>query len=97
MSAFREDLAAVVNKTAENNIILVGYSRGGSVVIKAASLLGEKMLGIIGVDIFFTSLESLNPEEQIEEFIKPFKNDFKTQHRKNLSALYSIRKPILIQ
>nr|VFK15231.1 MAG: Pimeloyl-ACP methyl ester carboxylesterase [Candidatus Kentron sp. LPFa] len=78
VSAFGEDVAAVVNRTTKNNIILVGHSMGGPVAIEAADLLGEKVLGIVAVDIFVSPLGLSDSEQKIQEIMKPFEGDFKT-------------------
>mgnify|MGYP004006551445 CR=1 FL=1 len=76
MSAFGGDIASVVNKIDAKNVILVGHSMGGPVVIEAAKKLGDKVIGIIGVDTFYTPFKYPKSEEKIEEFVKPFKKDF---------------------
>lgn len=74
--AFGEDVAAVVNKIEAENLILVGHSMGGPVAIEAANLLGDKVIGIVGVDTFYTSFKYPETEAEIEGFVKPFKADF---------------------
>jgi pimeloyl-ACP methyl ester carboxylesterase len=76
MPAFGEDVAAVVNAVGGNKIVLVGHSMGGPVSIEAANLLGDKVVGVVGVDTFFTPFEYPTSEEKIEEFVAPFKKDF---------------------
>ncbi len=76
MSSFGGDIASVVNKTGAKNVVLVGHSMGGPVVIEAAKKLGDKVIGIVGVDTFYTSFKYPKSEEKIEEFVKPFKKDF---------------------
>ena len=77
MEAFGEDVAAVVNQVGGDRVILVGHSMGGPVAIEAAERLGGKVIGIVGVDTFYTPFEYPKSEEKIEEFVKPFKEDFK--------------------
>jgi pimeloyl-ACP methyl ester carboxylesterase len=76
MSAFGEDVAAVVNAVGGDKIVLVGHSMGGPVSIEAANLLGDKVIGIVGVDTFYTPFVYPASEEKIEAFVKPFKDDF---------------------
>jgi pimeloyl-ACP methyl ester carboxylesterase len=76
MPAFGEDVAAVVNAVGGEKIVLVGHSMGGPVSIEAANMLGNKVIGIVGVDTFYTPFEYPASEEKIEEFVKPFKEDF---------------------
>jgi pimeloyl-ACP methyl ester carboxylesterase len=50
MSSFGEDIKAVVQKLDLDQVVLVGFSMGGSVVIEAASLLSESNVGVVLVD-----------------------------------------------
>lgn len=52
VDAFGEDVAAVVKHLALENVVLVGFSMGGGVVLEAAERLGDRVLGIVFVDTF---------------------------------------------
>lgn len=75
-SAFGEDVTAVVNAISADKVVLVGHSMGGPVVIEAANQLGDKVIGVVGVDTFYTPFEYPKSEGKIEEFVKPFKQDY---------------------
>ncbi|MHB9040349.1 MAG: alpha/beta fold hydrolase [Melioribacteraceae bacterium] len=77
MELFGEDIAAVVNELGLKKIILVGHSMGGAVVIEAARILKDKVIGLVGADTFQNLGQTMNAEE-IEPFLKPFREDFKT-------------------
>jgi len=89
MPAFGEDVAAVVNRTAKNNVILVGHSMGGPVIVEAADRLGEKILGIVAVDIFLNPLGLPDSKQQIDELIKPFEGDFKAASEKFVRSMFN--------
>nr|VFK40613.1 MAG: Pimeloyl-ACP methyl ester carboxylesterase [Candidatus Kentron sp. SD]VFK45922.1 MAG: Pimeloyl-ACP methyl ester carboxylesterase [Candidatus Kentron sp. SD]VFK79854.1 MAG: Pimeloyl-ACP methyl ester carboxylesterase [Candidatus Kentron sp. SD] len=89
MRAFGEDVAAVARKVAGDNIILVGHSMGGPVSIEAADLLGERVLGIVGVDIFFTGLGLPDSEQGISELMKPFEDDFLATSEKFARSMFN--------
>ncbi len=76
MAAFGDDVASVVNAVGGDKFILVGHSMGGPVSIEAANILGDRVIGVVGVDTFYTPFEYPTSEEQIEGFVKPFKEDF---------------------
>jgi pimeloyl-ACP methyl ester carboxylesterase len=76
ISAFGEDVAAVVKKIGGENVVLVGHSMGGPVALEAAKLLDENVVGIIGIDTFYTPFDYPKSEAEIEGFVKPFKEDF---------------------
>ncbi len=83
MQAFGGDVAAVVDQTGARKIILVGHSMGGPVAVEAAKQLGDRVIGIVGVDTFYTPFEYPTSQEQIEAFIKPFE----TGYRKTTDAM----------
>ncbi|MGD9008185.1 MAG: alpha/beta hydrolase [Desulfobacteraceae bacterium] len=76
MEAFGEDVAAVVDKVGAKRVVLVGHSMGGPVSIEAAKILGDKVVGIVGVDTFYTPFQYPKFQAEIEGFVKPFEKDF---------------------
>lgn len=76
MEAFGEDVAAVVRKINAPKVILIGHSMGGPVIIKADEIIPDKVAALIGIDTFQDFERKFTPE-QIENFIKPFKENFK--------------------
>ncbi len=76
MKSFGQDVAAVVKKVDARKVILVGHSMGGPVVIEAAKQLGDRVVGIVGVDTFYTPFEYPASQEKIATFVKPFETDF---------------------
>ena len=75
MEAFGKDVAAVVEGLDLQEVVLVGHSMGGSVILAAAQVLGDKVVGLVGVDTF-QDLETVYPEEQLNAYIKPFEENF---------------------
>ncbi len=89
MQAFGEDVAAVVNKIDGGNIVIVGHSMGGPVSIEASKLLGGKVIGVVGVDTFYTPFKYPKSETEIDGFIKPFKDDFKSASEKLVRSMFT--------
>jgi pimeloyl-ACP methyl ester carboxylesterase len=89
MQAFGKDVAAVVNEIDGENVILVGHSMGGPVSIEAAKLLGDRVIGIVGVDTFYTPFQFPKSEEEIDDFVKPFKNDFKSASEQLVRSMFT--------
>ena len=89
MQAFGKDVAAVVNEIDGGNVILVGHSMGGPVSIEAAKLIGDKVIGVVGVDTFYTPFEYPKSEEEIDDFVKPFKNDFKAASEQLVRSMFT--------
>lgn len=75
MAAFGADVASVVNKLDLHNVVLIGHSMGGPVVIEAARRLQGRVTGLVGVDNFQDFNEKAT-QEQIDEFLAAFKGDF---------------------
>lgn len=82
MPAFGQDVASVVNAVGAQRVILVGHSMGGPVSVEAAGLLGERVLGVVGVDTFYTPFKFPKTEAEIATLLKPFEDNFPmtTQH-----------------
>lgn len=89
MSAFGEDVAAVVNKVGANRVVLVGHSMGGPVAMEAARILGDKVVAVVGVDTFYTPFQFPKDKAQIEGFLKPLKNDYIGTRRKMLRSMFT--------
>jgi pimeloyl-ACP methyl ester carboxylesterase len=82
--AFGQDVAAVVSKLDLDEVVLIGHSMGGSVILEAAELLGDQVVGLVPVDTFF-DVESRLTREQAEQFLQPFRADFRATTRRYLS------------
>jgi pimeloyl-ACP methyl ester carboxylesterase len=50
MTSFGEDVRAVIEALDLGEVVLVGHSMGGAVVLEAAQQLAGRILGILGVD-----------------------------------------------
>ena len=87
MPAFGADVAAVVTGLDLPEVVLVGHSMGGDVVVEAARLLGVRVRGLVWVDVY-SSLEDSGPDPAddaadeaaddaaIAAFMAPFRADF---------------------
>ncbi len=88
MSAFAQDVRSVVDKVGGEKVILVGHSMGGPIVIETARLLGEKVIGIVGVDAFHTPLASV-PEETKMAFIEKLKKDYPNALAETVKSMFT--------
>lgn len=52
MQAFGADVASVVTTLDLRNVVLIGHSMGGKVIVEAASQLGSRVVAMVGVDTF---------------------------------------------
>lgn len=71
---FANDVVAVVQALDLKNVVLIGHSLGGPVVVEAGLLLPDRVTGVIGVDAFF------------DEWSKPGMQKVVDQLRPNFAA-----------
>lgn len=76
MRAFGEDVAAVVRHLGLKRAVLIGHSMGGPVILEAARLVRDRVVGLIPVDTLLDVDEKL-PPEKAEAFLAEFRSDFK--------------------
>lgn len=77
MAAFGEDVKAVVEAVGAKQVVLVGHSMGGPVVLEAARRMPERVKGILLVDTLL-DVEQRTPPEQIEAMARQLEADYKT-------------------
>jgi pimeloyl-ACP methyl ester carboxylesterase len=76
LPSFAQDVAAVVARLPNVQVILVGQGMGGPVALEAAPLLGARLRGIIGVETFRTIGQPPPLPAQLEWNLQPFRADF---------------------
>lgn len=80
VEAFGDDVAAVVNQLGLKKVILIGHSLGGPVVVAAEKSLGDRVIGVVAVDAFYTDFDVPKDEKVAREFsakfLKPFDEKF---------------------
>lgn len=76
MESFGDDVSAVVKAAGVSKVVLIGHSMGGAVIVEAAEAMPGKVAGVVGIDTL-QDLEESYTAEQIEEFVRPFNEDFK--------------------
>lgn len=76
MGNYGEDVAVVVRKLPNQQIVLVGHSMGGTVALEATRRIGDRVIGIIAVD----ALKSVGlppvSQAEIDKRVAPFRTDF---------------------
>ncbi len=85
--AFGGDVAAVVRAEKAREVILIGHSMGGPVVISAAGMLDGDVMAVIGVDTLHDLGEEYTPE-QVREIVKPFKDDFRKATGRFIGSMF---------
>jgi pimeloyl-ACP methyl ester carboxylesterase len=75
MPAFGQDVVAVVEQLALEQVVLIGHSIGGTVIIEAARRLPTSVIGLVGVDTW-RNVEQIRTPEQVAELVAPFRANF---------------------
>lgn len=75
MRSFGEDVLAVVDDGGFDDVVLIGHSMGGDVVVDAAVLLGDRVRGIVWVDTYRSLGEQRTPDE-VASFVARLQADF---------------------
>ncbi len=73
--AFGNDVIAVIEKLNLDNVILIGHSMGGVIMVEVASRIPERIIGLVGADTL-NNLEEEITQEIFDEFTAPFREDF---------------------
>jgi pimeloyl-ACP methyl ester carboxylesterase len=77
LPAFGADVVAVVEEVGARNVALVGHSMGGDAIVYAAQQLGDRVAGLVWIDVFRSlGSEPVSSAEEVEAFVAPFREDF---------------------
>jgi pimeloyl-ACP methyl ester carboxylesterase len=90
---YSNDVLAVINGLQLKNVILVGHSMGGEIILQTALSAKDKVIGFIGIDNFkdFTTSFTPQQEEEIKGFFDAMKTNFDTTAAKYTSiALFPV-------
>jgi pimeloyl-ACP methyl ester carboxylesterase len=88
MAAFGDDVVAIVEQLGVGELVLIGHSMGGDVIVEAALRLGDRVAGLVWVDTYNTLGEPPTGDE-IEAFLAPFREDFVTATRALVRRLFT--------
>ncbi|WP_161624828.1 non-ribosomal peptide synthetase [Streptomyces spectabilis] len=72
VEAFAEDVVAVVEQEGLDDVVLVGHSLGGPVMLAAERLLGGRVRGLVGVDTLHDFEPKALSAEQLDRFVRTF-------------------------
>ncbi len=76
MPAFGQDVVSVVRHLDLSNVIMVGHAMGGAVILEAARLIPERVIGLVGADSFSDIYLTAYTPEKIAAALEPFRDDF---------------------
>ena len=77
---YAKDVIAVIEGLQLENVILVGHSMGGEIILQTALTIPGKIIGFIGVDNFKDFVTSFTPKEEkeINAFLQDLRTNFDT-------------------
>jgi pimeloyl-ACP methyl ester carboxylesterase len=87
MAAFGQDVVAVVEQRGLKQVVLIGHSLGGAVIVEAARRLPTAVIGLVGVDTW-QHLEQPRSPEQVAESLAPLRADFMEATRANVRRMF---------
>lgn len=76
MTAFGRDIAAVVEQLGLTQTILIGHSMGGPVIVEAAQLIPNRVIGLVGADTL-SNPERKRTQEEIDRRVGILRADFR--------------------
>ena len=93
IEAYGGDVAAVVDKLGLKRVVLIGHSMGGPVAVEAAKRLRDRVIGVVGVDTFYTGFqipkEPQKAKDMVSGFIKPFEENFPEASAKFMRGFFA--------
>lgn len=85
-AAFGEDVAAVINGLGLEDVVLVGHSMGGPVIVEAARIAPREVIGLVGVDTLQDPDAPGMTLDAMQGFLAPFEESFSDAVRNLVSA-----------
>lgn len=74
---YGKDISKFIEKLDLKNVILIGHSIGGDIMLEAINNYDKKIIGIIGVD-YFKNVGFELPKDAVDGLIANLKNDFES-------------------
>lgn len=97
VQAFARDVQTVVERLKLKKVVLIGHSMGGPVILEAARLMPERVIGLVPVDTLQDVTQEF-PMESRAKFLENFKKDFQGTTRGFVATLFgAAADPLLVQ
>jgi pimeloyl-ACP methyl ester carboxylesterase len=88
MPGFGADVVAVMEHLKLPQMVLIGHSMGGDVIVETARLLPARVIGLVWVDTYRT-LGEPDSEEAVERFVAPFRAEFVATTRDFVRGMFA--------
>jgi pimeloyl-ACP methyl ester carboxylesterase len=90
ITAFGQDVAAVAEKLGLKQVVLIGHSMGGPVIVEAARLMADRLAGLVGVDTY-RNLSEVRQAAEIEGYLAPLRANFREATGKVVRKMFISR------
>jgi pimeloyl-ACP methyl ester carboxylesterase len=88
MESFADDIMAVVKALDLDQVVLIGHSMGGSVIVWAERRMPERVIGLVGIDTF-ENVEQIYTQEQLDALLAPFQVNFVEAMRALVKSMFT--------
>ena len=88
IESFGRDVAAVANALELADMVLVGHSMGGDVILEAARNLPGRVTGLVWIDTY-KELGSPRTVQEVAEIVAPFRTDFVASMRNLVPTMFA--------
>lgn len=85
MAAFGEDVVAVVDKLDLDQVVLIGHSMGGPVILEASRRMPERVIGLVAADTF----HNVEQKVKIEELLASLSVNFSETTADSVRAMFT--------
>lgn len=95
MQSFGDDVAAVVRQERLSRVVLIGHSMGGPVMLAAAEKLGDRVVGVVGVDTlgsidqWSSDVKRISQPGALEARMAPMYADYYATIRGFISSMFT--------
>ena len=87
IASFGSDVSSVVRHLALEEVVLVGHSMGGNIILEAAKELPGVVSGLVWVDVH-RALPNARTDAQVRERMRPFRSDFVATTRDFVRSMF---------
>jgi pimeloyl-ACP methyl ester carboxylesterase len=89
IAAFGSDVALVVTLNGLEDVVLVGHSMGGDVILEAARTLSTRVGGLIWVDTY-SALPETSSSEDVQQRMGPFRANFAEETQRFVRTMFGV-------
>jgi pimeloyl-ACP methyl ester carboxylesterase len=89
IAAFGSDVALIVTLNSLEDVVLVGHSMGGDVILEAARRLSTRVRGLIWIDTY-RALPETSSSEDVQRRMGPFRANFAEETSRFVRTMFGV-------